>query len=42
MKELGIDKWEPCKHNVSIRSFCDIQKVERFDSEYFMPQFDDW
>lgn len=41
MKELGIDKWEPCKHNVSIRSFCDIQKVKRFDSEYFMPQFDE-
>ncbi len=41
MKELGFDKWKPTSNNISIRSFSDIQNVERFDSEYFMPQYDE-
>lgn len=41
MKELGFDKWEPSNNNISIRFFSDIQRVERFDSEYFLPQYDE-
>lgn len=41
MKELGLDKWEPNNNNISIRSFSNIQNVERFDSEYFLPRYDE-
>lgn len=41
MKELGFDKWKPNQDNISIRTFKDIQRVERIDSEYFQPQYDE-
>lgn len=41
LKELGFDKWKPDKNNISIRTFMDVQRVERIDSEYFLPCYDE-
>ena len=41
-KELGIDSFKPSKEQISIRSYNDINKVGRIDSEYFQPKYDDY
>ena len=40
LEELGLKDWKP-KHQLSyIKNYSDTQKAERFDAEYFQPQYD--
>lgn len=41
LEELGLQDWKP-KHQLSyIKNYSDTQKAERFDAEYFQPQYDE-
>jgi type I restriction enzyme S subunit len=40
LEELGLKDWKP-KHQLTyIKNYSDTQKAERFDAEYFQPQYD--
>jgi hypothetical protein len=40
LEELSLKDWKP-KHQLSyIKNYSDTQKAERFDAEYFQPQYD--
>ncbi len=41
-KELGIDSFMPSKEQISIRSYKEINKFGRFDSEFYQPKYDDY
>jgi type I restriction enzyme S subunit len=41
LEELGLKDWKP-KHQLSyIKNYSDMQKAQRFDAEYFQPQYDE-
>lgn len=41
LEELGLKDWKS-KHQLSyIKNYSDTQKAERFDAEYFQPQYDE-
>ncbi|MDA9818458.1 restriction endonuclease subunit S, partial [Flavobacteriaceae bacterium] len=41
LEELNLKDWKP-KHQLSyVKSYSDTQKAERFDAEYFQPQYDE-
>ena len=40
LEELGLKDWKP-KHQLSyVKNYSDTQHAERFDAEYFQPQYD--
>lgn len=40
LEELGLKDWKP-KHQLSyVKNYSDTQQTERFDAEYFQPQYD--
>lgn len=40
LEELGLKDWKP-KHQLSyVKNYSETQKAERFDAEYFQPQYD--
>ncbi len=40
LEELGLKDWKP-KHQLSyVKNYSDTQQAERFDAEYFQPQYD--
>lgn len=41
LTELGIAAWKPKNEQISIRSYNEIIKAERFDAEFFQPKFDE-
>ena len=41
LEELGLKDWKP-KHQLSyVKNYSDTQHAERFDAEYFQPQYDE-
>ncbi len=41
LEELGLKDWKP-KHQLSyVKNYSETQKAERFDAEYFQPQYDE-
>ena len=41
LEELGLKDWKP-KHQLSyVKNYSDTQKAERFDAEYFQPQYEE-
>ena len=41
LNELGIATWKPKNEQISVRSYNEILRAERFDAEFFQPKYDE-
>ena len=40
LEELGLKDWKPKYQLFYVKNYSDTQQAERFDAEYFQPQYD--
>ena len=41
LSELGLADWQPKQQLTFVKNFSDTQQAERFDADYFQPQYDE-